>query len=310
VSENLTQVYTTQFTANLEMLLQQTTSKLRGRIMEGSHVGKQAVVVNQVSAVQFTAPKGRFAPLGRQDPTFTRRWVVPIDRELDPIMIDTFDKLKTIVNPESEYVSSVAAAAARTWDDTILSALIGTAKTGTDSPSTDEAWSTSYDVADTFGSGASDGLTLTKLIEGNRILRHAHSLEDDYNGAVKTLIIGSTQEADLLNQAQVQSAEFFGKVTVIDGSVSRLYGFDLVVSERLPYASSIRSTIGFVKSGGYLGMWKDMNISIDQRADLSGRPWQLYSMMSFGATRTQLGKVVKIKCADTVTGDTAGTGGP
>ncbi len=40
-----------------------------------------------------------------------------------------------------------------------------------------------------------------------------------------------------------------------------------------------------------------------QRNDLSGHPYQIYTMVSFGATRTQPGKVIEVDCADTVGAD-------
>jgi len=42
---------------------------------------------------------------------------------------------------------------------------------------------------------------------------------------------------------------------------------------------------------------------VSQRNDLSGEPWQLYSKHTFGATRTQPGKVVEIDCLDTTGAD-------
>jgi hypothetical protein len=38
---------------------------------------------------------------------------------------------------------------------------------------------------------------------------------------------------------------------------------------------------------------------IDQRIDLSGRPWQLTTRTMFGPVRTQNGKVISILCSDT-----------
>lgn len=304
MSENFVNLFTTQFTAQTAMLLQQKTSMLRGKVMEGGHVGKQASPVNQISAVQVTGVEGRFQPMDRQDPTFVRRWVVPQDQELKPILFDSLDALKSIVDPKSGYAEAAAAAFSRKWDDVIIQAAHATAYTGTDSASTSESWSTSYDIADTFGSGASDGLTIAKMIEARRLFRHAHvEIESD----PLTLVIGSTQEADLLNQAQLQSGDFnknYGAV-MSEGKISRLYGFDLVVSERLNYASNIRNCIAFAKSGMYLGVWQDVNYDISKRNDIKTIPWQLYGTMSAGATRLELGRVLKVKCADTVTADNA-----
>ena len=75
--------------------------------------------------------------------------------------------------------------------------------------------------------------------------------------------------------------------------------------ERLNTSSSntLRNCIFGVRSGLYLGLWKDMATRIDNRIDLAGQPWQLYSMVSAGATRTQLGKLVQVNAADTTGSD-------
>ena len=116
------------------------------------------------------------------------------------------------------------------------------------------------------------------------------------------MVIGSQQESDLLNQVQVVSTEFNTRpVLGDDGMVRSFLGFDVVVSERLPQTTvnTTRGVLVFVKSGLYLGVWKDMTNNIDTRFDLSGRPWQILTQTMYGATRTQPGKVVQILCADT-----------
>jgi hypothetical protein len=299
--QGLYPLYTTQFSTNLELILQQQTSKLRGRVAEGSHVGKQASPIQQLGPVRTQAPAGRYAPKSRTDADFTRRWVFPQDRELDQL-IDSFDELKTIVDPKSQYATGAAAACGRDWDDAIIVASTGTAYTGQDANGlTAETFSTaSYQVASTFGSSAASGLTVAKMIELKRIFRHYHNdLEMDR----PTLVIGSQQESDLLNQVQVVSTEFNDRPVLVDGQIQRFMGFDIVLSERLTWASNVRTCIAFVKSGMYLGIWKDMTNRISIRNDLSSEPFDLYTMHSYGATRTQPGKVLAVLCSDTTGAD-------
>ena len=305
MSENLYKLWTTQFSTNLELKLQQMGSKLRGLVREGFHVGKQASPINQIGAVKSKAPAGRFAPKNRTDADFTRRWVFPQDFELDQL-IDSFDELKTIVDPKSQYAEGAAAALGRDWDDAVIAAAFGTSYTGQDANGlTSETWasfSSAFDIASTFGSSAASGLTVAKLIEARRVLRHYHNdLEID----PPTLVIGSKQESDLLNQVQVVSTEFNDKPVLVDGVLKRFLGFNIAFSERLNSTTSntLRECLAFVKSGMYLGMWKDMTNRVSVRNDLSGEPYDLYSATSFGATRTQPGKVLKIICADTTGAD-------
>ena len=201
--------------------------------------------------------------------------------------------------PSSQYRPVAAAAATgRYWDDGIISAATGTRQIGTDigNLTADTFSTTSYQVSSTFGSSSASGLTVAKLIEARRILRHYHN---DLDMDPPTIVIGSQQEADLLNQTQVVSTEFNDKPVLVDGRLRRFLGYDIAVSERLSVASNVRTILVMVKSGMMLGMWKDMENYIDIRVDLSGRPWQLTTQTMFGPVRTQNGKIVSILCSDT-----------
>lgn len=303
MSENLFKLFTTEFSTLLELKLQQLGSKLRGKVREGMHTGKQASPVNQVGAIALKAPAGRFAPKNRTDADFTRRWVFPVPGEIDQL-IDSFDELETIVDPKSAYVTNASNAVGRAWDDALIAAAFGDAKIGTDGASfTTETWasfSAAYEIANSFGASATTGLSVAKMIEANRIFRHNHvDLEND----PPTMVIGSTQEADLLKQVQVVSTEYNDKPVLVDGRIKRFMGFDIVVSERLAVSSNDRSCIAFVKSGMYLGMWKDMTNRVSIRNDLSSEPYDLHTAVMYGATRLEPGRVLKVLCNDTTGAD-------
>ena len=298
----LVNLFTTQFSTNLELLLQQMGSLLRGKIREGFHVGKMASPINQIGAISSQAPAGRFAPLQRVDANLVRRWVFPQEREL-PQLVDQFDEYQTIVDPKSMYAQNTAMAFGRDWDDAIIAAFFGTAQTGQDAANLtgETASTTTYGVSDTFGSSASTGLTVAKIIEARRIMRHYHV---DVDTDPLSLLIGSKQESDLLQQVQVVSTEFADRPILTNGKLTQFLGFDITVSERLsPGTASLRQCYAWAKSGMYLGMWKDMEVQMDRRVDLSSQPWQIYAKHMYGATRTQLGKVIQILAADTTGAD-------
>lgn len=302
MSENLFQLYTTQFATNLELKLQQMGSKLRGKVREGFHVGKQASPINQIGAIALKAPAGRFSPKNRTDADFTRRWVFPQDGEIDQL-IDSFDELKTIVDPKSMYVENAANAVGRGWDDCLIAAATGTAKTGADANGlSDETFdTTNFRIADNFHASAAVGLSVDKLKEARRIFRHYHV---DLDNDPLTLVIGSQQEADLLDQVQVVSTEFNERPVLVDGRVTRFLGFNIVVMERLPiYTTTTRGVLAFCQSGLYLGVWRDVTNRVSIRNDLSSEPYDLFTAVSFGATRTQPGKVLQIACKDTTGSD-------
>lgn len=300
MSENLFKLWTEQFSTNLELKLQQVGSKLRSRVRTGNHTGRQASPVQEVGAIALKTPAGRFSPKQRTDADFVRRWVFPVDGEIDQL-IDSFDELKTIVDPKSAYVENAANAVGRGFDDSIIGAAFATSQIGRDAGGlTGENFDAAFSIASTFGSTAASGLSVAKLIEAKRILRHNHvDMETD----PITLVIGSKQESDLLNQAQVVSTDFNDKPVLVDGRVIRFLGFDIVVSERLTTAANVRSVIAFAKSGMYLGVWQDQTNRVSIRNDLSGEPYDLYTKVSFGATRLQQGRTLEIKCADTTGAD-------
>ena len=287
-------LYVSQFSTNVQLLLQQKGSKLRNLVTNGTHTGsKQASPVDQVGAIVASTPTGRFAPKVRTDAALTRRWVFPIDKEIDQLF-DKFDMLRMISDPKSKYVENAANAIGRAWDDEIIRAAFATAYTGETGTGT-TSWDTTYQVAADFGSsGTETGLVVAKIIEAQRIFLQANV---DLDSDPMTLIIGPKQHSDLLNQTQVVSTDFNDKPVLVDGRVTRFLGANIVVSNRLGLVSSDnRECIAFVKSGLYLGTWQDLQNNVSQRNDLSGEPWDLYTSASYGATRLEEGRVVKITC--------------
>ena len=300
----LTDLFVTQYKTLLKMKLQQTSSMLRGKVEEGYHAGaKMASPINLVSAMAMKTPEGRFAPKVNTPADYSRRWVMPIDKEGDQL-VDNFDQLKTPIDPKSKLVERAAAAVARSWDDEIIRAATAASVIGADVGSlTTEAFTSTYQVASTFGASAAVGLTVAKLNEARRILEKNHNAEE-LNAGLATAVIGSSQHADLRNQALVTSNEFNRNGGVlVDGNVTKFMGFNIVQSERLAVAANVRSVLVFVKSGIYLGIWQDIKTQVFQRADLSSNPWDISTVVSYGATRTELGKVVEILCADTTGAD-------
>ena len=302
--DGLTQLFQTQFSTLLRMKLQQKTSKLRGKVEEGSHTGaKIASPIQFLGPMTTRTPEGRFAPKKQAPQDYTRRWVSPIDKVGDQY-VDNLDQLKTPIDPKSQLVMRAAAACARDWDDEIIRAATADATIGQDagSLSTESFDTSTFRIADTFGASAAVGLTVAKLNEARRILEHYHN---DLEADPATLVIGSSQHSNLRNQAQVTSSEFNQNGGILlNGVVTRYMGFDIVVSERLPiYTTTTRGCLVFVKTGLYLGVWQDLKTEVLRRPDLEANPWDISTVHSFGATRTELGKIVQIGVYDAIGAD-------
>src|SRR5208282_2018209 len=146
-------------------------------------------------------------------------------------------------------VEAAAAGFGRTMDDQIMIQSTATAQTGVDASNlVAETFSTaSWQIAANFASSAAAGLTVQKLIETKRILRKAHAFGDANPNPDDplTLIIGSQQEADLLNLIQIVSTEFNDKPVLTDGKITRFLDFDIVISERVPQ-TTVGTTRGVI----------------------------------------------------------------
>lgn len=295
MSVNAPTFFVQQFATNIQLLLQQKGSKLKKAVMTGSHSGKQASPVEQIGAVEMQVVSSRFAPIGRVDAALDRRWVFPTDYDLNQLL-DSFDKLKMLVDPQSSYVQNAVYAAGRKQDALILAAINGTAKTG-ETASTSVALPAAQKIAVNFGASANVGLTVAKLREAKKILMTANlDLEDPMNELY--CAVKAKQHDNLLAEVQVISSDFNGgeKPVLKEGKIERFLGINFIHTE-LVETSTYDLVPVFAKSGVHLGMWDDVKTDISQRKDLASLPWQAYVTMSAGATRLEETKVTQISCA-------------
>jgi len=292
MSINIPTHFVQQYSTNINLLLQQKGSKLRNAVMMGSHVGKQASPVDQIGSIEMQPVTSRFAAMGRVDAPTDRRWVFPSDFDL-PQLIDEFDKLRLITNPESSYVQNAVLAAGRQQDKLIIDAFLGTAKTG-ETGSTSTSFTAGNEVAVATG-GANSALNVAKIKAVKKLMMANYvdfDMEEAYIG------ITAVDHAALLDEVQVISSDFNGGAPVLrDGKLESFLGFKFIHTELIEtqLAGTNKVTLPvWVKSGMYLGQWADIQNTVSRRHDLQGEPWQLYTTMTAGATRLEENKVYSI----------------
>lgn len=296
MSANLASLWAQQYATNIQLLLQQKQSRLRRAVTEGSYVGEQASPVDQVGKVEMQAVTTRFSPITRVDAPVDRRWVQPSSYDL-PQLIDTFDKLKMITDPQSSYVQNALQAANRQFDRLIIAAFFGTAATGK-TGSTSTTFPAGNQVAVNFGAGSNVNLSVAKLREAKRILMAA---EVDLETDPLYCAVTADQHDALLAEIQVISMDYNfardGMPVMKEGKIDRFLGFEFIHTELLQNdATPYRRIPCWAKSGMHLGLWGDAQTDVDRRKDLTGLPWQVYCWMQAGATRLEENKIVEIKC--------------
>jgi len=292
--DNITVASVQQYKANVELLLQQTDSRLAGAVTTGSHVGKAASIVEQFGSATAALKTGRHADTPLMDLSQDKRWVFPLDYEWASL-IDNEDQLRAIVELSSPYASAGAAAMSRAKDDVILTAIFGTNYKGENGTTSETFDTTNYQVAAAVG-GTASSLNVAKLQSGIQKLMLANKgelMEPVYAA------ISSYEHDALLKEYQVVSKDYANSAVLENGRVKRFMGTDFIVTERLNITSGNRLVPMWLKSGMYLGVWKDMVVDIGPRRDKSMAN-QVYLCMTIGATRTQAGKQIQLLCDDQI----------
>jgi hypothetical protein len=284
MSDQVNVAFVQQYANNVAHLLQQKGSKLRDSVMTGTATGKAAKVVEQVGAVNAVKRTTRHADTPLIDTPHSARWAFPVDYEWADL-IDDQDKVRMLINPQSPYAVNGAYAMGRAIDDEIIGAFFGTSKTG-ENGSTDEAFS-----GNTVSAGTTGKLEIGQLLEGKRILMEN---EVDLDNDQIFMAITAEQHEDLLGMSQIQTIDSNSTKVLVDGQVRSFLGINFITTQRMDTSvAASQDCPMWAKSGMHLTVWNDITTKISEREDKSYAT-QVYVKGTFGATRLELGKVVKI----------------
>jgi hypothetical protein len=283
MANTITQAFVQQFQDNLIHLAQQKGSRLRGSVNEQSVTGEKFHFerLGNVAAVQKTTQHTTTPVL---DVPHSRRTATMLDFHWADL-IDSEDKVRMLVNPDSHYAKSGANSMMRAIDDIIIAAALGNSVDGDGS---NVALPSGQKIAH-----GSAGLTLAKLIETKEILDGNDVDPEDE----RFIVLGSKQVSNLLNTTEVKSADYNSIKALVQGDIDTFMGFKFLRSERLAIASTTRSCFAFTKGAMGLGIGADVKTKIDPRPDKSYAT-QVYLSFVAGATRVQDECVVQVDCTE------------
>tara|TARA_X000001382_G_scaffold129054_2_gene120148 strand:- start:3882 stop:4745 length:864 start_codon:yes stop_codon:yes gene_type:complete len=283
MSTQVTTAFSQQFSANVQLLSQQTGSILRGGVDEESVTGEKAFF-DQVGAAAAVKRTTRHGDTPLVETPHSRRQVALESYEWADL-IDDADKIRMLIDPTSTYARAAAAAMGRAMDDEIIAAATGTAKTGKSGGT-----STSMLSAHQIANGSAD-LTIAKLITAKKTL----DLASVDPSIPRHIAVGPDQIEALLNTTSVTSSDFNTVKALVQGEVNTFMGFQFHVTTRLAKSGNIRTCFAWAQDGLKLAMGKDVMSKIDERSDKSYST-QVYYCATFGATRMEEEKVVQIDC--------------
>lgn len=284
---------------NVRHKLQYMGSKLRDCMTTAQYSGENVQVVDYYEAVEMNEVTTRLGPMPRSDLQTDRVWLGSRDYDLS-LMVDTFDKLRMMTDPNGPLVDAALKAARRKIDDIIIPKFFAPMKIGRNHNSATEDFdSTNHVIPADTGSSADTGLNAAKLIEARKMFQNLE-IDLDY----EKLYVGITpnQEAEMLEQAQFVDSDFFTKngrpVYTTDGKISEWLGFHFKVSTKFEKSGANRLCPVWCHSGMHLGMWSDIKVQVNQRPDIQGIPWQIYVTLSGDATRLEAGRVLQMPCKE------------
>ena len=235
-------------------------------------------VLAPVTAVWKTTDAQPYGPYDRHkdtpilDAPHSRRRVNPTDAEWGDL-VDREDKLRLLINPESNYARAANNALGRAADDLIVLAFNGDATDGSGSP-------VSFPAGNVIANGAV-GLTFDKVNQALEKMNLAEVDDDDD----RWFVINSKGVRDLLNQSKPTSTDYVAAHALMEGKVVNGWmGFRWKRSERLPKTGNIRSGFAYHKMAMGLAVNEAMFTRIAERPDKSFAH-QVYCRMTEGATR-------------------------
>lgn len=317
MSVNVNQAFVQQYSTNIMMLLQQQGSKLRNTVQNYSFVGKAASMAEQFGQVSPVRNQSRHSDTPLISTPQDKRWIYPNDYDWADL-IDNQDKLRMLVDPAGPYTMAGVWSMGRAMDDEIISGFFNannTGENGTTSTGTLYAFgSNSQSVAANVGASAATGLNIAKLRRAKRILLESFV---DVDNDPLYCVISAKQHDDLLNEAQAISLDYNNRPVLVDGKITSFMGFNFVISERIPGAGAYNAAINpaitsadsdgsyvagsrwmvpvYAKSGLALGMWNDIQTSVDRRPD-KRNSYQVYVTGTFGGARLEEKRCVIINC--------------
>jgi len=305
--------FVNQYGKTLDLVAETKGGKFTGMSLEDTVTGEDAYY-DQLGSVFATAvvDSGSDTDSPSDSISHLRRKLDLTNYEVG-LLLDRFDKVQTLINPESEYVMRQVSSLMRKKDIEFIKGALGTASTG-------KAGAGSATLA--AGNKilqANAGLTIDKIREARAILqKNGVDLDDPLNEAY--LAVTPTQIEDLLGAEKATSADFMNVKALVSGAIDTFYGFKIVVSNLLPFVNSadnvanlswsasdvpsvsasddnVRANFAWVKSGIRTGVGINIETDVAKRADKRFN-YYAYSAMRCGSVRMEEDKVVQIQVSE------------
>ena len=293
MSTQITTAFVEQYSANVQALVQQKGSKLRGLVSSETIRGKSAFF-DQIGSVAAVKKTSRHSDTPQMDTPHKRRRL-SLDTYHWADLIDNDDKIRLLIDPTSEYANAAAWAMGRAMDEVIVDAAFGAAAAGETGAETVE-----FAAGQVVDADGANGFTFDKLREVKRLFDRA-----DVPAENRYIVLSAYQMDNLLSETKVTSADYAAAKALVRGEVDTFMGFKFInLNGRrgdgtflLPATGTTRHCLAFHADGIKLGIGQNPFGKITERDD-KNYATQVYYEMSIGAVRMQEELVVKVNCKE------------
>lgn len=283
-----------QFSRKVLDVAQQQGSKLRRTLMEEPVIGKSGNF-ERIGKVEMQERTGRHVDTPLISTPHSRRRLDIKDWEIADL-VDEADRLKVIINPQSDYARVFGFAAGRKIDSEILSKLNGISIDGDGATvAFDAANSPSLDLG-TTATAVDLQLIIdarTKMLEND--VDEGEPLHIAIDGSALRQLLG--QAGTSTNKPIIGSSDFATIRAIQNGEIKVFLGFTwhVVSPSVMPKgaAANDRFMMFWSEMGGKLGMQQEPKIRISERADKSYST-QVYISTNFGVVRMDEPRVGRI----------------
>jgi len=287
MSSTIDTTYVNQYSANIQILMQQKGSKLQDAVRVEMQDGEYAYYDQLSKQTAIVTGRTRASTTTLADSPFVRRRV-GLEVYSYSEIIDETDVVKMMGDPTWTIAQNVAYLFGRTKDAVILTAVSGvayTGKTGSTSTSFDN------DMIITASGHAYSGSTSTMNVDkllGAKYLLDAEDVDDDG----RYVIAHPKVRMDLLQLEKVTSGDYVFKKALGPGDFDEYLGFKFIWTTQTP------TTVSYAwhKSAVLLAIGMDdkgFKATLTRNPERWNQP-QLFNEMMIGATRMDETAVVQI----------------
>lgn len=289
-----------QYKNNIELLQQQKGSKLEGAVRNVTQNSEYSFFDQLNAFSSYTENPARNADTELIDADHLRRRV-HLDDIKFAVMVNKFDDVRMLADPNSAYVSNTVKHFGRIKDIKILACAGGTAYAGhAGAESVTFSGSMSIPASGTVGvdtnaeySGDTPEMNLEKLL-GAKLLLDNNDVDDED----RYVICNPKVIWDLLRTTEVTSSDYNSVKALVNGQVNQFLGFTFItISDKiLPAVDGVYITYFWQKDSMLLSLGEDMgglDVRVEERPD-KNYSTQIFNQMAIGCTRMEENGVGRI----------------